>query len=235
MKNFLTPFATVLIPPVWTWGAGLFAEPLAHALRATNPELSGAALQGVVFTGAAMWAGVLLSKQYAPEPTPAREMTTGEMRRALEAGRQQEREYAELQQYAADVQAKSSGFRMNVGSRLYHFPNGIFPDHLIALADVLVMQGKPTDRALVPPFERGSGNTYQVFRDWMIYHAGDKPGKLASYASQKGDWNLTIDGRYVLLQWLDRLSHSPTEQAGNAKKARLALSKATREQLSKGE
>ena len=68
----------------------------------------------------------------------------------------------------------------------------------------------------------------------MIYHAGEKPGALASFASQKGDWNLTVDGRYVLLQWLYKLSHSPTKQAESAKKTHIALSKAIREQLSKG-
>lgn len=228
----LSPLTPVLIPLVWPYAAGLVAEPLAVALGSARPDLVASSWQAVTFVGAVTYAGWLASKSVPVQPQP--EMSSSQMRRALEAGRQQERELAEQKAYAAELSAASSGWRMDIGRRVYHFPNGIFPDHLITLAHVLTTDGKPTDRALVPPFERGKGNTYQVFRDWMVYDAGDKPGKLAGFASQKGDWNLTVEGRYVLLQWLDRISRSPTEGAGDAKKARLALSKATREQLSKG-
>lgn len=226
------PLVSLFAPLVWPYAAGLVAEPLAVALGSARPDLVASSLQFVTFVGSVTYAGWLASKSLPVQAQP--EMTTSQMRRALEAGRAQEREYHTQQQYAAEVAAVNSGWRMDIGTRIYKFPNGIFPEHLIALGDVLVKQGKPTDRALVPPFKRGDGETYQAFRDWMIYHAGEKPGALASFASQKGDWNLTVEGRYVLLQWLYKLSHSPTEQAENAKKAHLALSKATREQLSKG-
>lgn len=228
----LSPLTPVLIPLVWPYAAGLVAEPLAVAMGSARPDLVASSLQFVTFVGSVTYAGWLASKALPVQAQP--EMTTSQMRRALEAGRAQEREYHTQQQYAAAVAAVSSGWRMDIGTRRYNFPNGIFPEHLIALGNVLVKQGKPTDRALVPPFKRGDGETYQAFRDWMIYHAGEKPGALASYASQKGDWNLTVEGRYVLLQWLYKLSHSPTESAGMAKKTHVALSKATREQLSKG-
>ena len=227
----LSPLTPVLIPLVWPYAAGLVAEPLAVAMGSARPDLVASSLQAVTFVGAVTYSAWLASKSLPVQVQP--EMTTSQMRRALEAGRAQEREYHTQQQYAAEA-AVSSGWRMDIGTRVYKFPNGIFPEHLIALGNVLVKQGKPTDRVLVPPFKRGDGETYQTFRDWMIYHAGEKPGALASYASQKGDWNLTVEGRFVLLQWLQKLRYSPTEQAENAKKAHLALSKATREQLSKG-
>lgn len=222
----LHPLTPVLIPPVWTYTAGLVFTPLVTALGSARPELSAASLQSLVFVFSMTFAGWLASRQAQPAPV-TQELTTRDMMHALREGRAQERALVEQRQYATEVQTAGT-YKLVIGKRTYHFPPGITPEHLIALAQVVASRKAPTDRTLVPPFRRGEGETYQVFRDWMIYHAGEKPGTLADFRTGRGDWDLTTEGKYTLLQWLYRLS--PTEYAGEAKKARLALSKAIKEQ-----
>jgi len=163
-------------------------------------------------------------------PVEPHEMSTSEMLAALREGRAQERELAEAtREYASQISNGSQAVK--IGKRKYHFPAGINVEHLLALGYVVSSGKPPTDRALVPPFVRGDGETYQTFRDWVIYHASEKPGELAQFRTKRGDWDFTPLGTVMLYQWL-KSYHSPTNTPPEVKKMLISLSKAMRERTS---
>ena len=169
-------------------------------------------------------------------PIEPHEMSTSEMLAALREGREQERELAEAtREYAKTVPTASTGsLKIVLGhnSRAFHFPAGVGVEQLLALAECVGNGNHPTDRALVPPFKRGEGESYQLMRDWMLYgSAHHKAGELALPRTGRGDWTLTDKGMQTLLQWLTSLS--PIEGGARAKKARLLLSDTIKKQLSK--
>lgn len=231
-----SPLALVSMPPLWAWSSGFFLTPLATALGSSNPALAASAWQAVVFVTSATVAVQILSKAAGQiEPTPAREITSRELGAALRAGREQERALAEAQrEYAKTVQITSSGsMKLVLGhnARAFHFPAGVGTEQLLALAECIGSGNHPTDRALVPPFERGTGKSYQLMRDWMLYgSAHHKAGELAVSRSGRGDWTLTDKGVETLFMWISHLS--PDEGGSRAKKARLLLSNTVKKRLS---
>lgn len=224
----LHPLTPLLAPPLWAYSAGFAFGSLAAALGSEHPEVVTTSFRVAGFMLSFPILGVWMGKDEAVvNPT---EYTSSDMRRALQEGREQERQLAEQTKYASELRTGSQ--KVNVGKRAYHFPAKINVDHLLALGEVVGQGLPPTDRALVPPFVRGNGETYQVFRDWMVYHAGEKPGDLAQFRTKRGDWDLTPLGTVMLYQWL-RSFYSPTDTPPEVKKTLMSLSKAFRERTSK--
>ncbi len=168
-------------------------------------------------------------------PVEPHEMSTSEMLAALREGRAQERELAEAtREYASQVQIASTGsMKLVLGhnARAFHFPAGVGVEQLLALAECVGNGNHPTDRALVPPFKRGDGESYQLMRDWMLYgSAHHKAGELALPRTGRGDWTLTDKGVETLFMWISHLS--PIEGGTRAKKARLLLSNTIKQTIS---
>ena len=225
----LHPLTPLLAPPLWAYSAGFVFGSLASVLGSEHPDLVTASFRAVGFTLAFPVIGLLthLSREEAVSQAPS----AMDLRQALREGRAEERELAEQMKYAAQVNAGSQ--KVKIGKRSYNFPAGIGVEHLLALADVVGRGEPPTDRALVPPFKRGEGETYQTFRDWVVYHAGEKPGDLAQFRSRKMDWDFTPLGTVMLHEWLMSF-YSPTNTPPDVKKTLNSLSKAKRERTSKG-
>lgn len=228
------PLLPLFLPFVWTYTGGLFLRPLTVALGSVNPDLSASAWQAVLFIGSATFSGWAIGQAVKGEPTQV-EYTSSDLRRALLEGREQEREASEkAHQYALTVSVTPPGnLKIVLGhnARAFHFPAGVGVDQLLALAECVGNGNHPTDRALVPPFERGTGKSFELMRDWMLYGSSHhKPGELAVKRSERNDWTLTDTGLQVLLMWLSALS--PIQHGVRVKKARVTLSNTIREQLS---
>jgi hypothetical protein len=221
---------TYLLPVAWTYAAWLAFDPLAAALPTAHPAIVSGSLQALTFALACTAAAALEAYSIRLN-APAREITRRDLMEALQQGRAQERQLAEQARSFAATTTAQGAYKVMVGKRAYHFPAGITPEHLLALAEVIGRGEPPTDRALVPPFTRGDGGTYQVFRDWAIYHAGTVPGELAQFRTRRSDWDFTPLGTMMLYQWCKRM-HPPTQTTPEVKKTLISLNKAMRARTS---
>lgn len=186
---------TFLAPIAWSFAAGHTLEPLARALGTPRADLVASALQTVSFFGlctAVLWVEAVRARAQAGADLTRRDWS--EKRRELIA---EEKETARQYQAVMDLR-----FKLVIQNQHYTFPSVITPDHLLHLAKVVGDGKKPTDRALVPPFERGAGKSYQIIKDYMIYNPNHAPGELAVELSGRGDWSLTRAGMGKLLQWI---------------------------------
>lgn len=117
---------------------------------------------------------------------------------------------ARLAQYAAlaQVQTKPTppsqplplaiGLQAGRTVKVFYLPRELTRAHVIKLGDVVAAGQKPTSRALKPTFDHA---TYEVLRNYLMVPQYNKVGVLAYYVSGREDWDVTLLGRQVVIQW----------------------------------
>lgn len=169
-----SPVALVALPPLWSWGSGLFLLPLTTALGSTNPVLSASAWQAVVFVTSATLAGWVLGK--AAESN-REDLTRRDWQKVRENMVKEEKETA-AKQYALTIAADSPWYREvngqvdiskhpRGGHPYLALPRGVARWQVEAFYDLVVKDGKDaTEENLAggeKPFSQVS------LRRWMVW------------------------------------------------------------------
>lgn len=223
----LSPFALVIMPPVWTWSAGLFLSPLATALGSAYPDLVSSAVQCLVFTTSAILSGWVMGQaargEVAPEET--HEMSTSEMLAALREGREQERAEAKREpDYKYEFTTRPGQFALGLANgkhtQVFRFPAGITMEHLTAFGDVIARGEPPRYRKLKETFDH---TQWATLRDWLMVAEINKFAVMAEYTDGRDGWDVTPIGRKLAIMW--RCSSSPTPLLSSAKKCMIERNK----------
>jgi len=215
MQSRINGFHLAIIPPLWTYTAGLVLTPLVTALGSANPALAASALQTVVFVGSVTFAGYVMSKA-AGSQQPVQDLTRRDWQAAREKVTQEERE---AYQYQALARPGNLALGVANGKRtqVFHFPAGITLDHLTAFGDLIASGQPPRYRNLKATFDHA---LWSEFRDWLMIAEVNKFAVMAEYTGGRDEWDCTRAGRQAAIIWRN---HSPIPLMSKDVKCRITL------------